>query len=235
MFDTYPFALDLSSVSIMQLCSMCGLVSGGLLSDRFGRKKTLVASNTVLLAGWAVLYFATTFPTLLVGRGISGFGSGINLSASFLFLNEITLVRLRGAYGNLITLVVNLGFLFGLIVGGIAPFRWCIPRKFVNTYSEKMILSFHSSIFSLQSPVLRLPHVQLLFARVPSLAGQKGARGGRQGIDRTTQGSRISDESRDQGTDPLHSSRAADRAGGSGLRSELLQGQDEQVEKHSGT
>ncbi len=113
----------------MQLCSMCGLVSGGLLSDRFGRKRTLVASNAILLAGWVVMFFAKSFPTLLLGRGISGLGSGINLSSSFLLLNEITLIRLRGAYGNLITLIVNVGFLLGLMFGGLAPFKWCIPRK----------------------------------------------------------------------------------------------------------
>ena len=52
----------------MQLFSMCGLVSGGLLSDRFGRKKTLLASNTILLTGWAIMFFADTFPQLLLGR-----------------------------------------------------------------------------------------------------------------------------------------------------------------------
>ena len=62
----------------MQLFSMCGLVSGGLLSDRFGRKKTLLASNTILLTGWAIMYFANTFPQLLLGR--YGFKNALSLT-----------------------------------------------------------------------------------------------------------------------------------------------------------
>ena len=51
------------------------------------------------------------------------------MSTGFLLLNEITLVRWRGAYGNLNAFSINLGFLFGLIVGGLAPFQWCIPSE----------------------------------------------------------------------------------------------------------
>ena len=51
------------------------------------------------------------------------------MSSNFLLLNEITLVRWRGAYGNLNAFSINLGFLFGLIAGGLAPFQWCIPSE----------------------------------------------------------------------------------------------------------
>ena len=71
----------------MQLFSMCGLVSGGLLSDRFGRKKTLLASNTILLTGWAIMYFADTFPQLLLGRYVAGLF--VELSG-FLLIQHIT-------------------------------------------------------------------------------------------------------------------------------------------------
>ena len=71
----------------MQLFSMCGLVSGGLLSDRFGRKKTLLASNTILLTGWAIMYFADTFPQLLLGRYVARLF--VELSG-FLFMQHIT-------------------------------------------------------------------------------------------------------------------------------------------------
>ena len=71
----------------MQLFSMCGLVSGGLLSDRFGRKKTLLASNTILLTGWAIMYFADTFPQLLLGRYVAGLF--VELSG-FLLMQHIT-------------------------------------------------------------------------------------------------------------------------------------------------
>ena len=62
-------------------------------------------------------------------RAACGFGSGINMSSNFLLLNEITLVRWRGAYGNLNAFSINLGFLFGLVAGGLAPFQWCIPSE----------------------------------------------------------------------------------------------------------
>ena len=61
------------------------------------------------------------------------------MSSNFLLLNEITLVRWRGAYGNLNAFSINLGFLFGLIVGGLAPFHWCIPSELMSLMTMGMV------------------------------------------------------------------------------------------------
>lgn len=52
------------------------LLIGYFISDRFGRRKTILASVLIYLVGQIILVTTTTQPQFFVGRVINGFGAG---------------------------------------------------------------------------------------------------------------------------------------------------------------
>ena len=90
------------------------LVSG-FFSDFFGRKKALIIGQVVMLLGWVVVYFATSFGVLLSGRCITGLGIGIAYPTICMYLCEIALIRLRGTMAVMNTIMTNASFIYSLL------------------------------------------------------------------------------------------------------------------------
>lgn len=65
-----------------------GLVSGAL-ADRYGRRATILAGLAVFLLGSVLAAAAPTFPLLLAGRVLQGFGSAIPATASTALLRDL--------------------------------------------------------------------------------------------------------------------------------------------------
>ncbi len=111
----------------MLISSTTGTALSGLFSKRYGRKRTLIGGHVVMLIGWVAKAQAPSFAVVLLGRVLMGLASGVNLATSFLLLSELALVRLRGAFGTLNVLLINLGMLLGHVLGAATPFHYVVP------------------------------------------------------------------------------------------------------------
>eukprot|EP00040_Diaphanoeca_grandis_P030654 m.181717 g.181717 ORF g.181717 m.181717 type:complete len:525 (-) comp32079_c0_seq1:40-1614(-) len=113
-------SLDLSTVEkeaatsgLNFVAAFGALVISGNILDRFGRKVTIMCSSMLLLGGAAAVSFAHSFPVLLLGRALQGFGSGCSWCACSVYITELAPTRLRGTLVALADISINLGILLG--------------------------------------------------------------------------------------------------------------------------
>ena len=65
------------TASIIQIAIMVSTLFSGLISDIFGRKKSLIIGQIFVFLGWILLYFAWNLYLLLTARCIMGVGKAI--------------------------------------------------------------------------------------------------------------------------------------------------------------
>jgi DHA1 family tetracycline resistance protein-like MFS transporter len=90
----------------------------GRLSDRFGRRPILIASQLGTLAGFVLLGFANTLTLLFISRIIDGL-SGANISTAQAAIADSTTEKTRTQGLGLIGAAFGLGFVFGPIIAFI--------------------------------------------------------------------------------------------------------------------
>lgn len=83
------------------------------LSDRLGRRMTLVAAQIVLVVGLLLSVFAQNFIVLLAGRFFLGIGVGLGLAIDPLYVSELAPARTRGMFTSWPEIACNLGVLIG--------------------------------------------------------------------------------------------------------------------------
>ena len=103
-------------VSIPKAAEMISMLVGGSIADFIGRKHTLIIGQICIILGWILVYFAKYFPMLLVGRFVTGLGTGLGLPVQTLQLSEIALIKMRGTLSMMNYFVMNCGNLYSLIV-----------------------------------------------------------------------------------------------------------------------
>lgn len=99
---------------------MIGAFLGGLLADKFGRKRTILLSHlfTFLGAVSSCACVAAKSPELLMlGRVFVGINSGLGNCIAPMFLSEIAPFNYRGAFGTLHQLFVTLGIFLSSVFG----------------------------------------------------------------------------------------------------------------------
>ena len=89
----------------------------GALSDRFGRRPIVLASNFGLATDYAVMALAPNLPWLFVGRLIAGVASG-SVSAAYAYLADVTEPDKRAASFGLIGAAAGIGSIVGPVIGG---------------------------------------------------------------------------------------------------------------------
>eukprot|EP00128_Syssomonas_multiformis_P015955 Colp12_sorted_trinity150504_noHs@26012 len=97
-----------------------GLVSGstgGLIAERFGRKKTMLLNNLTVLLAAGLTCFATHVGMLIAGRFVVGLASGMATVVVPMYLSEIAPVHLRGGFGTLNQLLVTIGIVVSQVLG----------------------------------------------------------------------------------------------------------------------
>ncbi|MFO0616044.1 MAG: MFS transporter [Polyangiaceae bacterium] len=115
-YGASPFVADLLFASF----SACQFISGpflGWISDRVGRKPTLVVSQLGTFAGLLVLAFANRIELLFVARMIDGLTAG-NLSIAQAYITDVTRPENRTRAYGLIGLAFGIGFLIGPAASG---------------------------------------------------------------------------------------------------------------------
>lgn len=114
------FSLDAMQQGWFVGCALVGSIGGvavaGVLSDRFGRKLTMLLSAvlfTVSAVGCAV---SADFIQLVVYRIVGGVGIGVVSIVSPMYISEVAVARWRGTLVSLYQLAITVGFLAAYLV-----------------------------------------------------------------------------------------------------------------------
>ena len=90
----------------------------GALSDRFGRRPVVLASNCGLGLDYVLMALAPNLSWLFVGRVISGI-TAASVSTSFAYIADVTPQDKRAASFGTIGIAFGLGFILGPALGGL--------------------------------------------------------------------------------------------------------------------
>jgi DHA1 family tetracycline resistance protein-like MFS transporter len=117
-FRISPFMIGVlgASFPLMQLIAAPIL---GSLSDRYGRKPVLIASQIGTLIGFLLLGFANTIWLLFISRIIDGISGG-NISIAQAMMSDSTTERTRTQGLGLIGAAFGIGFIIGPVIAFIA-------------------------------------------------------------------------------------------------------------------
>ena len=112
------FAASLSSLS-----TPIGCILGGYLSDRIGRKKTLILTEIPLILGWMIIAFASQIEMIYLGRLLCGLGSGIVGAPARVYTSEVTQPHLRGMLTALSSVALSFGVLMQYTLGAFLSWQ----------------------------------------------------------------------------------------------------------------
>ena len=90
----------------------------GGLSDRIGRRPTMLITLLGTVAGYVLWTFAGTFALLIVARLVSGLMAG-NISTVTAVVSDVTTPENRSKGMGLVGAAIGLGFVFGPAIGGL--------------------------------------------------------------------------------------------------------------------
>lgn len=96
-------------------CALVGSIGGvacaGILSDKTGRKNTMILSAMLFSASAIGCALSATFNELVIFRIIGGVGIGVVSIISPLYISEVSVARYRGRLVSLYQLAITIGFL----------------------------------------------------------------------------------------------------------------------------
>lgn len=96
-------------------CALVGSIGGvacaGILSDRVGRKNTMILSAVLFSASAIGCAFSSSFNELVIFRIIGGVGIGVVSIISPLYISEVSVAQYRGRLVSLYQLAITIGFL----------------------------------------------------------------------------------------------------------------------------
>ena len=96
--------------------SIIGVAAAGVLSDRLGRKKTMMLSAILFSVTGFGCALAPAFDQLVIYRIIGGVGIGIASIISPLYISEVAITNYRGRLVSLYQLAITVGFLGAYLV-----------------------------------------------------------------------------------------------------------------------
>ena len=96
--------------------SIVGVLFAGILSDKLGRKLTMVISAVLFSTSALGCAFSADFTQLVIYRIIGGVGIGVVSIVSPLYISEVSVAQYRGRLVSLYQLAVTVGFLGAYLV-----------------------------------------------------------------------------------------------------------------------
>jgi sugar porter (SP) family MFS transporter len=102
--------------SLLLVGAMAGALIAGRLSDRIGRKPTIMITAVVFVLGVLLAAFTPTYPVLLIARVIIGLAVGSSSMVVPLYIGEIAPPRFRGGLVSLNQLAITLGILISYLI-----------------------------------------------------------------------------------------------------------------------
>lgn len=120
LFVQQDFSMTLSerswAVSIVLVGAIIGSASGGYLSDKLGRRKSIISSAVLVIIGTAVIAASSDIYLFFAGRFVIGTGIGIASFISPMYISEVAPKSIRGAMVSLTQLMVTVGILVAYLV-----------------------------------------------------------------------------------------------------------------------
>lgn len=104
-----------SVVCLVLLGAMAGILAGGFVADRYGRKRAIFFAGMFLFFGSLFSALAHTFIELLLFRFLVGVGIGISSMVVPIYLAEIALPKYRGKMVSLYQVAITMGILLSYI------------------------------------------------------------------------------------------------------------------------
>ena len=115
-------------VSTLLVGAVLGAISGGPLSDRFGRRPAALLAAVIFGLGALAVAFAPSVAFIVFGRLLLGIGVGLASMIVPLYIAELAPASRRGALVSLNQLMITIGILLSYIVGvmfaPIEGWRW---------------------------------------------------------------------------------------------------------------
>lgn len=94
-----------------------GCILGGYLSDKIGRKKTLILTEFPLIIGWLLISLASNVEMIYAGRLLCGLGSGIVGAPARVYTSEVSQPHLRGMLTAFSSVALSFGVLMQYTLG----------------------------------------------------------------------------------------------------------------------
>jgi sugar porter (SP) family MFS transporter len=120
------------AVSCLGWGAMAGNLAAGPLSDRYGRRSTLLFAAILFLASSLMAALSTSFPVFVAARICGGLGVGAAILTAPVYIAEIAPARSRGSLVSLNQLMIVIGISvsffsnYFLLALGPASWRWML-------------------------------------------------------------------------------------------------------------
>lgn len=117
--------LQALAASISTLALAASVVSTGLLADRIGRRKVLLAALVVSIIGDLIVVLAPQSTFYLAGRAIAGIGLGAVYGAAFAYIRAVTTpASLPAAIGVFTAVLMAFTVTFTFVGGALSDVDW---------------------------------------------------------------------------------------------------------------
>ena len=103
--------------SMSFLGGIFGAASFGPLADRFGRKRTFLATLAIFAVAQVLMSLAQNYPELLILRTMVGFGIGADYAPAAVYLSELAPANRRGKYFGFFWILYGMGLVCAYIMG----------------------------------------------------------------------------------------------------------------------
>lgn len=104
-------------VSVVPAGTMMGAIVGGVLSDRLGRRATLLWSGVIFIVGSVLAPLSPTVGLLIVARSLLGFAIGFTSVTAPVYVSELSPPQSRGTLIGLYQFALTFGIVFANLVG----------------------------------------------------------------------------------------------------------------------
>ena len=135
------------------LGSFLSTLPGGILSDRYGRTRIILAGLALTVISGALLFFTTAPIPVIVLRLVEGVGAGFFIAAGMSYVNSLPdHIRMSGYY----LAMLNLGLVIGLIASGWLAVRFAQPALGIGVFTALSFAILITSLFirDMQKPFL---------------------------------------------------------------------------------
>jgi MFS transporter, SP family, galactose:H+ symporter len=132
LFISKDFSLTQLQVEIVVSCvligALIGAMTGGVLADRFGRRRVIIATATLFVGGAIVTALSPTFTLLISGRISVGAAIGVASFTTPLYISEVSPVKIRGRLVSINQVALTSGIVISYLVdyalADIQGWRW---------------------------------------------------------------------------------------------------------------